>query len=87
MIKDYKDAELSLRIADTAYRAEEYATAGDIVTEVAHFCVSERGKSVMSEAEREQLSAAVEAAIGRFTYCPDEAVWEDMTGLIDLFRK
>ena len=36
--------------------------------------------------QKAELTQIVKQAIGRFTFCPDECVWEETSALMDLFR-
>lgn len=80
----YQDALDYLHIAENAYNAEAYDESAEIVRNLAYFVI--RKDNGLSNQQREEIAEAVKRAIGRFTYCPDEAIWEDMCGLEDLFR-
>lgn len=81
---NYTDAKEFLRIADMAYDAGDYQNAADIVERVARFAAYD-GDS-MTEAQLNDLTREVKLSIARFTDCPDEAIWEEASALIDLFR-
>ena len=68
----YQDALDYLRIAENAYNVQAYSESAEIVEKLAYFAV--------------EITEAVKQAIGRFTFCPDEYIWEKTCGLIDLFR-
>lgn len=80
----YQDAKDFLSIADNAYRVEAYDESAQIITRLAYFVI-QKDNGLTTE-QREELTSAVKRAIGRFTECPDECIWEDTCGLMDLFR-
>lgn len=80
----YKDAKDFLYIAENAYNIGAFAESAEIVRNLAFFVI-DKGNGLSAE-ERQTLTEEVKRAIGRFTNCPDEAIWEDTCGLIDLFR-
>ncbi len=81
---NYTDAKEFLRIADMAYDAGDYQNAADIVERVARFAAYD--SSDLTQNELYDLTRAVKHSIARFTDCPDEAIWEEASALIDLFR-
>ena len=81
---NYTDAKEFLRIADMAYDAGDYQNATDIVERVARFAAYD--SSDLTQNELYDLTRAVKHSIARFTDCPDEAIWEEASALIDLFR-
>lgn len=80
----YKDAQDFLHIAENAYNAGEYTESAEIVRNLAFFVI-DKGNA-LSATQRGTLTEEVKRAIGRFTNCTDEAIWEDTCGLIDLFN-
>ncbi|MGM9705153.1 MAG: hypothetical protein ACI3YB_04085 [Prevotella sp.] len=80
----YQDALDFLHIAENAYEAEAYSESAEIVRKIACFVIDKRNG--LSGQQRAELTEAVKRSIGRFTFCPDEALWEDTCGLIDLFE-
>ena len=77
----YQDALDYLRIAENAYNVQAYSESAEIVEKLAYFAADiENGQ------QRVEINEAVNRAIGRFTFCPDEYIWEQTCGLIDLFR-
>lgn len=81
---NYSDAKEFLHIADMAYDAGDYQNAADIVERVARFAAYD--SSDLTQNELYDLTRAVKHSIARFTDCPDEAIWEEASALIDLFR-
>lgn len=79
----YQEAIENLRIAEKAYNAGAYSESADIVRKIAYYAIS-RENGLTAE-QRDEVTEAVKRAISSFTYCPDEAVWEDVCGLGDLF--
>lgn len=80
----YKDAKELLRIADNAFNAGAYVESAEIVEKLAYF-VANRKDNGLSAKQSDEITKTVKQAIGRFTFCPDESVWEEACGLMDLF--
>lgn len=81
---NYTDAKEFLRIADMAYDAGDYQNAADIVERIARYAAYD--SDGLTENELADLTHAVKRSIGRFTDCPDEAIWEEASALSDMFR-
>lgn len=80
----YEDAKDFLHIAENAFQVGAYTESAQIVQRLAYFAInSENG---LTSEQNEEIRKGVILAIGRFTDCPDESIWEDTCGLIDLFR-
>ncbi len=80
----YQDAQDFLHIAENAYNVGAYTESAEIVTKLVYFVIDRHNG--LSAQQRANLAEAVKRSIGRFTYCPDEAIWEDTCALIDLFN-
>lgn len=80
----FDDAKEYLHIAENAFNAGAYQESAQIVTRLAYFVIADDNS--LTADEKARLTAAVKLAIGRFTDCPDECIWEDMCGLGDLFK-
>ncbi len=81
---NYTDAKEFLRIADMAYNAGDYRNSADITERIARCAAYD---TALDESERADLTKEVMLMIGRFSDCPDEAVWEEACALSDMFRK
>ena len=81
---NYLDAKDYLRIADNAYNAQAYNECAQILKKVAQAIAFDL--EALPD-QRKELTDLVCAQINRFQFCPDEALWETVTGLNDLFRK
>lgn len=79
-----QDALDYLRIAENAYNVQAYSESAEIVEKLAYFAIDR--ENGLSPQQRVEITEAVKQAIGRFTFCPDEYIWEKTCGLIDLFR-
>lgn len=79
----YQDALDYLRIAENAYNGQAYSESAEIVEKLAYFAVSR--DNGLSPQQRIEIIESVKHAISRFTFCPDECIWEETCGLIDLF--
>lgn len=79
----YQDALDYLRIAENAYNVQAYSESAEIVEKLAYFAVSR--DNGLSPQQRIEITESVKRAISRFTFCPDECIWEETCGLIDLF--
>lgn len=81
---NYEDAMEYLRIAENAFDVQAYEEAAEITEKVAHYAAY--GCEELSPEQKTALVDAVQRAIGRFTFCPDECLWEEISALSDLFR-
>lgn len=84
MITNYQDAKDYLHIAENAFNAQAYQESAEIVENVARY-VAYQGKS-LTTAQRAELTKETQKAIGLFTFCPDECLWEETSALMDLFE-
>ena len=85
MKMDYKDAIEYLRIAENAYNAEAFSESAEILEKVARY-IAYDSENLSSE-QRKELTDKTMAGIGRFHWCPDEALWEEVSALSDFFRE
>lgn len=85
MIMTYEDAKEYLHIAENAYNVGAYSESADIVRQLAYFAVAKEGSPLTVE-QRDEIIEQVKKAVSRFTFCPDECIWEDTCGLMDLFQ-
>ena len=78
MINSFQDAKSLLLTAEKAFNDKAYQQSAEIVEDVARYAAY----------QSDGLTAGqiVKQAIGRFTFCPDECVWEETSALMDLFR-
>lgn len=79
----YQDALDYLRIADNAYNVQAYTESAEIVGKLAYFAADK--ENGLSAQQRTEIIEAVKRAIGRFTFCLDECIWEETSSLMDLF--
>lgn len=83
MIRTYQDAMDFLHIADNAFDAQAYDESAEIVQKVARYAAYE--SKGLSREQQATLTEAVQRLIGRFTFCPDECLWEEVSALSDMF--
>lgn len=81
---NYQDAKEYLRIAENAFNVQAYDESAEIVEKVARYIAYEGDN--LTAAQKAELTETVQRAIGRFTFCPDECLWEETCALMDLFR-
>lgn len=79
----YQDALDYLHIAENAYNVGAYTESADIVRRLAYYAIDTRNG--LTPNQRAEFAKAVQRAINRFSNCPDEAIWEEMCELGDLF--
>lgn len=84
MINSFQDAKRLLLIAEKAFNDKAYQQSAEIVEDVARYAAYQ--SDGLTAGQKAELTQIVKQAIGRFTFCPDECVWEETSALMDLFR-
>lgn len=74
-----------LRIAECAYNAGAYEETYEIVENVARYTAFESDD--LPHDKKAVLVKNVDRAMSRFSFCPDECLWEEMCILSDMFRE
>ncbi len=77
MINSFQDAKSLLLTAEKAFNDKAYQ-------DVARYAAYQ--SDGLTAGQKAELTQIVKQAIGRFTFCPDECVWEETSALMDLFR-
>ena len=80
MINSFQDAKSLLLTAEKAFNDKAYQQSAEIVEDAAY------QSDGLTAGQKAELTQIVKQAIGRFTFCPDECVWEETSALMDLFR-
>ncbi len=87
MINSFQDAKSLLLTAEKAFNDKAYQQSAEIVEDVARYAAYAAYQSDgLTASQKAELTQIVKQAIGRFTFCPDECVWEETSALMDLFR-
>lgn len=82
----YTEACEDLRNAVMAFNTKSYNTAFDMLESLAYYVVSERAKSTVKSEDLLPLRKEVARALGQFTFCGNECLWEKASQLSYLFR-
>lgn len=86
IINCYEEAVERLRWVTMAYDAGDFSDAFDMMYDLAYYVSSADTKSTVPVERLEALTEEVKRALGRFSFCEDEGIWEDASSLWDLFR-
>ena len=89
MINSFQDAKSLLLTAEKAFNDKAYQQSAEIVEDVARYGADPSPPNQsdgLTAGQKAELTQIVKQAIGRFTFCPDECVWEETSALMDLFR-
>ena len=77
------DQQLPRRKKSSPHSGKSFQSA-EIVEDVARYAAYQ--SDGLTAGQKAELTQIVKQAIGRFTFCPDECVWEETSALMDLFR-
>lgn len=83
----YTEAREDLRNAVMAFNTKSYDIAFDMLEVLAYYVVSDHAKSTVKPEDLLPLRKEVERALGQFTFCENECLWEKASQLSDLFRE
>ena len=83
----YTEAREDLRNAIMAFNTKSYDIAFDMLEALAYYVVSDHAKSTVKPEDLLPLRKEVERALGQFTICGNECLWEKASQLSDLFRE
>lgn len=75
MINSFQDAKRLLLTAEKAFNDKAYQQSAEIVEDVARYAAYQ--SDGLTAGQKAELTQIVKQAIGRFTFCPDECVWEE----------
>lgn len=85
-INGYDEAIEQLRLVTMTYNAGDFSDAFDMIYDLAYYVCRADTKSTIRADKLESLTEEVKRALGRFSFCEDEGIWEDASSLWELFR-
>lgn len=86
MENDYERCHKILISGTEAFNSGNFDLAYDTLEPLVHYVTSYKAREVLSDSQLQNLRNDLKKALARFTFCPDEAFWEESTQLYDLLR-